>query len=111
MSKKNLLLSAIFISFATILLLFYIDIYLSRSYFFFRLLLVGYQSWDELASSLYPDTELILVRSCESYVALLALTSVISSAANLIGTIFQVNNSLASYLPRKLVSWSFDVHS
>jgi len=61
-----------------------------RSYFFFRLLLVGYQSWDELASSLYPDTELILVRSCESYVALLALTSVISSAANLIGTIFQL---------------------
>ena len=61
-----------------------------RSYCGLRVLVVMYQSWAELSlTDIYADTELIMVRSCESYVALLALTSVISSVANLVGSLFQ----------------------
>ena len=66
---------------------------MSRSYGVLRILLVVYQSWDSLTLSLggfNSDLELVLVRGCETYIALLSFTSLISVLSNFIGSIFKV---------------------
>ena len=77
-----------------------------RCYWCLRLLVVVYQSWDELhfaglyadptlfyadPTLFYADAELLLVRGCETYVALLGMTSVISCLSTQIGIVFQVS--------------------
>ena len=66
---------------------------MSRSYGVLRIMLVVYQSWDSLTISLVglsSDLELVLVRGCETYIALLSFTSLISVLSNFIGSFFKV---------------------
>ncbi|XP_023342029.1 protein TRC8 homolog [Eurytemora carolleeae] len=66
---------------------------LLKSYGVLRIMLVVYQSWDSLTISLVglnSDLELVLVRGCETYIALLSFTSLISVLSNFIGSIFKL---------------------
>ena len=74
-----------------------------RSYGVLRIMLVVYQSWDSLTISLVglnSDLELVLVRGCETYIALLSFTSLISVLSNFIGSIFKVryNKSVVVFI-------------
>jgi len=67
-----------------------------RTYWCLRFAFTILQSWSELSlvegfswSGLYSDGEVLLVRGCESYVALLGMTSVISLISHAIGLVFQ----------------------
>jgi len=67
-----------------------------RTYWCLRFAVTILQSWHELSlveafswSGLYSDGEVLLVRGCESYAALLGMTSIISLISHAISLIFQ----------------------
>jgi len=67
-----------------------------RTYCLLRLVLVVYQSWQLLSlpsqlswQLLCSDTELLLVRSSETYIAILAMTSILSVICDKVGLVFQ----------------------